>query len=172
MLARSVKSVLLAVVLTLAATAPARATVIYAITGAFTGDMDQAATHSFNISLPGTYQATLSDLLNPAIKGLELVVTATGGPTALVDIVFGVTSNPQNFLVSATSTGSYTAVVFGHPNARPTTGIFGGTYGIKIETDPPAAATTSVPEPGIWLMMLGGIGLLGWMRLRKSESFS
>jgi len=30
----------------------------------------------------------------------------------------------------------------------------------------------AVPEPTVWLMTLGGIGLVGWMRLRKSESFS
>lgn len=33
------------------------------------------------------------------------------------------------------------------------------------------AVLVPVPEPGVWLMMLGGIGLLGWMRLRRSESF-
>jgi hypothetical protein len=33
-------------------------------------------------------------------------------------------------------------------------------------------SVTPIPEPTAWLIMLGGIGLLGWMRLRKSESFN
>jgi hypothetical protein len=29
-----------------------------------------------------------------------------------------------------------------------------------------------IPEPGVWLMMIGGLGLIGWMRLRKSQELS
>ena len=164
MIARGVKSVLLAAVLTFAPAVPAHASVVFVITGAFAGDTDQSATYNFLISTPGTYEASLSNLLLPAIKGLELVVAVTGGPTALADIV-----GPGSEFFPATSAGSYTALVFGHPSARPT-GIFGGAFGVEIST--PTPAPTPVPEPGIWLMMLGGIGLLGWMRLRRSENFS
>ena len=31
------------------------------------------------------------------------------------------------------------------------------------------ATTAPIPEPSLWLMTLGGISLLGWLRLRKSE---
>jgi hypothetical protein len=38
-----------------------------------------------------------------------------------------------------------------------------GKYDLTV-SDP-----ATVPEPGMWLMTLGSIGLLGWMRLRNSE---
>jgi hypothetical protein len=159
MVARCVKSVLLAVVLSIVATVPARAAV-FEKTSAFAGNSDQFAAYDFNIGATGLYLATLSDSLLPPITGLELVITATGSATSLVDII-----GPGSQLFNATSIGSYTAVVFGHPNARPS-GIYAGTYGIRVD------GPTAVPEPGVWLMMVGGIGLLGWMRLRKSQSFS
>jgi len=33
-------------------------------------------------------------------------------------------------------------------------------------------AAAPVPEPTVWLTMLGGIGLLGWIRLRRSDTLS
>jgi hypothetical protein len=161
MVARCLKSVLLAGLLTLAVTVPARATVVFATTDAFVGSDPQKATYNFMISSVGPYLATLSDSL-PAITGLELLVTVTGQATSLADVI-----GAGSQLFNATSTGSYTAVVLGRPNQRPS-GLFAGVYGVEIATPVP----TAVPEPGVWLMMLSGIGLLGWMRMRKSQSFS
>ena len=41
-------------------------------------------------------------------------------------------------------------------------GTLGGLYSGAISVTP-------IPEPGVWLMMLGGIGLVGWVRLRNGR---
>jgi hypothetical protein len=137
-----------------------QATVVFSTTGGFAGDFDQVATYTFTIGTAGSYLATLSDSL-PPITGLELLISLTGSATPLVDLL-----GPGTQTFDALSIGSYTALVFGHPTARPS-GIFGGSYGVVVETNP-----APIPEPAVWLMMMGGIGLLGWLRLRKSENLA
>jgi len=71
MVVRCVKSVLLAVVLSIVATVPARAAV-FEKTSAFAGNSDQFAAYDFNIGAAGLYLATLSDSLLPRSQGWSL----------------------------------------------------------------------------------------------------
>lgn len=56
------------------------------------------------------------------------------------------------------------------PAARSFREVFSADFAPKGTTGVSGTlSVVAVPEPTVWLMMLGGIGLLGWMRIRKSE---
>ena len=84
---------------------------------------------------------------------LALAITRTGSTT--VQTLTG----PGEFTFTPTTTGSYTAIVFGDP------GISGGvelsTFGVTV---------AAVPEAETWAMMLVGMGLVGWQLRRKVKA--
>ena len=143
-----------------------QAAVIFATSGtdAVVASVNNASIDTYNFTAtPGTYLFQLTDL--SAING---------GFTSPFSTLAGevVKSNPfptpptiygapglTSFTFSVLSAGAFAAqvkaIVSGLPPAF-------GSYQLQI---------SQVPEPAVWLMMLGGIGLLGWMRLRKSENF-
>jgi hypothetical protein len=109
----------------------------------------QFKSYAFTIGTTGFYQATLADYGFPeAFTSLKLGIAQTAGP------LVGQISNVGSFIFNATTTGSYTALLFGTPTAE------GGSYSIKV---------AAVPEPEVWAMMLIGVGLIGYQVRRKSK---
>jgi len=77
-------------------------------------------------------------------------------------------SAPAPTTSASFDTGSQTLTT---PAARSFRLLFSADFAPKATTGVSVTLNVvAIPEPTVWLMMLGGIGLLGWMRLRKSES--
>ena len=124
-----------------------------------TGNSDQFAKYTIDLGV-GSYLASLLDFGTPAdFSYLRLVLTE--GVNTFVDTgnikPADVSNTPFN--VDSGHAGTFTAIVYGRPGVDK--GFFGSQYHFEID---------AIPEPGIWLMMAGGIVLLGWLRVRKSES--
>jgi hypothetical protein len=141
-----------AVVVALSAIANAQAVPVLEVTDTLSGNT-LSNSHSFTISTPGSYIATLIDnkIFTPFVE-LGLGVTKTGGAT------LGSTMSPGSFTFDTTSTGSFTAIVGGVVGAGP---IPVGTYSVSI---------AAVPEAETWAMMLVGMGLVGWQLRRKVKA--
>lgn len=119
-----------------------------------TGTLDASNlsdTHTFNITTPGPYLATLIDnALFVPFTAVGLGVTRTGGPT------MGSITSPGSFTFTAAAADSFTAVIGGVVPSGASIPI--GTYGVTIAL---------IPEPETWAMMLVGMGLVGWQLRRK-----
>jgi hypothetical protein len=114
-----------------------------------------AKTYAFTIAEPGTFLASLSDLGFPErFDFLSLAVTPKGGASTLGSILA-----PGAFSFEASTAGDYVALVAARPGSA--TGF--GFYSINII----AMSPSPVPEPQAWMLMVAGIGLIGWMRLRR-----
>jgi hypothetical protein len=126
---------------------------------------DQTFDYSFTPTQAGTITVSLTDLATPvAFDFLSFEINQ--GATLITPAPPPNPSSPFSF--DALANATYSLSVFAGSGAVPgqTAPHFFGKYNLTVSDAVP------VPEPGVWLMMLGGIGLLGWMRLRKSESFS
>jgi hypothetical protein len=86
---------------------------------------------------------------NPFNNSGEILLAHADAPgnTESLSLTFGPTAGGHMFLV-----------VDGITN-----GSLGGLYSGAISVSP-------VPEPTVWAMMLGGLGLLGWVRLRRGST--
>ena len=114
-----------------------------------------AKTYAFTVSTPGLFLAALDDLKFPeSFQFLSLAVAPKGGAAPLGSILA-----PGTFSFEASTAGDYLALLAARPGA--TTGF--GFYSINITQ----LGTAPVPEPQVWMLMLGGIGLIGWLRLRN-----
>ena len=133
----------------------------------FVGTQQQGKQYDFSLA-PGTYQATLSDVgVFAPFSFLSMLITEDGGsflsfssltPTALTFSIPNSEGGPYRATISGIA-----GVISGHAPAAESTYTFSLTA-LPAEVWPGAA----VPEPAVWWMMVGGIGLLGCMRLRKS----
>jgi hypothetical protein len=127
---------------------------------------DQAFDYTFTPAQSGVITATLTDLLNPvAFDFLSFQINS--GPTPITPPPVPVGTELRTFSFGALANTVYSLTVFAGSGSFQghTAPHFFGKYHLAVSEPVP------VPEPGVWLLMLGGIGLLGWMRLRKSESF-
>lgn len=113
-------------------------------------------THNFTVSEAGTYRATITDLssLDSFFDVFDLLqlqisevpyalvggLVGTPGGTAFIDFIVS-NAGPFAALVKATSTAT------------------GSGYQVRV---------TLIPEPAIWLMLAAGLGLLGFVRLRRA----
>lgn len=152
------RSLMLASALALAASASSQAAIVQD-QNTFAGTQQQSKQYDFSLSA-GTYQATLADVgIFAPFSFLSMIISENGGSFLTFS---SLTPTTLTFSIPAGEGGPYRAtisgiagVIAGHAPAAESTYTF---------------SITAVPEPAVWLMMLGGIGLLGWMRLRKSES--
>lgn len=110
----------------------------------------------FSITTAGKYLVSLLSVI-PTSTFDDLSVTIANYPA--LGTVYGTASlpSPSSFTFEAAA-GRYAALVSAFPTGK------SAFYQITV------TEVTPVPEPGTWLLMLGGIGLLGVMRLRKSEA--
>ena len=114
-----------------------------------------AKTYAFTLSEPGIFEASLSDLGFPEpFQFLSLAVAPKGGSSIL-----GSTSAPGTFLFQTSAAGDYVALLAARPGS--VTGF--GFYSINITE----MSSAPVPEPQAWMLVAAGIGLIGWLRLRK-----
>jgi len=115
-----------------------------------------ARTYAFDISAPGSFVATLSDLGFPEpLEFASLAVAPLGGSFAL-----GSELSPGSFVFTAPGPGSYVALVAAKPGAL--TGF--GFYSVNI------APLAAVPEPQVWTLMAFGLSLAAWLRLRHRRA--
>jgi len=114
-------------------------------------------THNFTISEAGMYRAAIWDLSAAddffdafsllQMKITQVPFTIVGGPGGTPGGIAYV-----NFI--ATAAGSFAALV------KATSG--GGGSGYQVEV-------TAIPEPAVWLMLAAGLGLLGFVRIRRAS---
>ena len=140
-----------AVSLSLAFVASSRAE-IFSTTDSLSGSGVGTKAYVFTITDPATYTATLIDLDFPdAFQLLKLGVAKTGsGP------LLGSTAAPGSFQFVASTAGSYSLLLVGQPGATQA-----GFFSINV--------AQSIPEPGIWFLIASGIGLIGFLKLRKEN---
>ena len=117
-------------------------------------DNPDVLTQSFSIDSLQQQRVSLFDnAFLASFDALAVAITRTGGATVATLL------SPGSTTFTPTSTGSYTAVVFGDP------GTFGGrsvsTFGVTVAV---------VPEAETWAMMLIGMGLVGWQLRRKAKA--
>jgi len=150
-------SFMLASALALMASASSQAAIVQD-QNTFAGLQQQSKQYDFSLS-PGTYQATLADVgIFAPFSFLSMIISENGGSFLTFS---SLTPTTLTFSIPTGEGGPYRATISGIPGIIPGKAPAAeSTYTFSI---------TAVPEPAVWLMMLGGIGLLGWMRLRKSE---
>ena len=124
-------------------------------------------THNFTVSEDGIYRATITDLVTVDPSFLDdfdlLSMKVTGVPSSGF---FGPAGSPGGvayFDFAVTAAGSFAALVKAISGSA---GTDFSAYQVQV------ARIGPIPEPGVWLLMLGGLGLIGWMRLRKSQELS
>ena len=132
---------------------PAMANVpIFETTGTASGSSGFVANaYAFRLDGPGWYQATLTDNSSPeSFEHLTLNIlngfTTTG-------LSLGGISGPGTFSFLASSAGIYTALLFGLPG-----GSGAGSFSVSV-----------VPEVETWVMLLIGVGLIGYQLRRKNK---
>lgn len=157
--------------------------------------IDPAQRAAQNLALPFSLaSATTIDAVLSAIHGsgtvslqiLADVASAPGGPalftTTLVNpagngLVSGIGLNlaPGNYWLAAVAapgfngewqgglTASYSLFAY-------TGGVDSATWGWAMAVNPPAARISAVPEPAVWLLLLGGAGLVGRIGRRRAQS--
>lgn len=117
-----------------------------------------ADVHYFTIDTPGIYQASIADLALSDQSGfaeqfrlLQLAVKQLGPASVL----FGKADlESPSFEFAVAAPGSFAALV------KAVAGCEGfGFYEITISQVGP------VPEPGNWLLMVAGLGVIGWRRI-------
>ena len=163
--ATSLRSLVLGSALALAASASGQAAIVQD-QNVFFGTQQQGKQYDFSLA-PGTYEATLADVgVFAPFSFLSMVITEDGGsflsfssltPTALTFSIPNGEGGPYRATISGIA-----GIISGHAPAAESTYTFTITGG-------PAWPMTAVPEPAVWLMMSGGLGLLGWLARRKSE---
>lgn len=109
--------------------------------------------YSFQITAPGSYEATLTDYNFPDTF-TSLALSINKAPTILGSI-----THAGSFTFNAATTGTYTALVFGKPGT--TTGF--SSFGLTV---------AAVPEPETYAMMLAGLGLVGVIARRRKTSMA
>ncbi len=137
---------------------------VFEKTDSLSGDSFQSVSYAFSIPSLGEYKAVLTDNVLPAMFDfLKLAITKTGGGT-MGSVELGV-SNTGSFSFLATSTGSYTALVFGDPGtiSLPKRGggsitVSAGTFGVTV---------SAVPEAETYMMLLSGLALVGVVARRR-----
>lgn len=115
-------------------------------------------TDTFNFSLPTGWSAgvgvssilgKLGTKINYDIQGLS--VSLDGNGSGLNVEGYNLTAGSHTFTVTGTATG-----------------IKGGRYDFYALAD---VVTAPVPEPSAWAMLLGGLGLVGFMSYRRRQYY-
>lgn len=168
-----VRSSFVVAALSVAACIPARAAITLSLPAAVdqsvAGPLAQAFDYSFTAPQSGLITTILTDLGPVPFNFLGFEINT--GATLITPHIHPGTPPPANqlrsFSFSALANTVYSLTVFAAADAIQgnSSPVFFGKYHLAVSD------IQVVPEPGIWLMMIGGIGLLGWMRLRKSETF-
>jgi len=123
--------------------------------------------HPFDVTGPAaTYTATITDELVPvATRFLGLYIFDPQGMRVPGQAETGTEATPPGtsawFSFNAAAGHNYVAYVLAR--AGDFQGIQPGLWKIQITEH-----QIPIPEPGVWLMMAGGIVLLGWLRMHKS----
>ncbi|HTS52594.1 MAG TPA: hypothetical protein VMH26_04915 [Burkholderiales bacterium] len=166
-IAASIQSVVAA--LALATCVSAQATVVFTESGtdSLVDGVRKAAadTHLFTIDTPGLYQASIVDLatlddtgFSDPFSSLELAVKQLG-PSGGFFGKAGLAPAPPSFTFSVDNPGSFAALV------KAVTGCDGfGFYEIDI------TRIAAVPEAEMWLMLLAGVGLTWYAKIRKGRN--
>ena len=116
-------------------------------------------THNFIVSQPGPYRATITDLsvtdsfFDPSSL-LQMKITDV--PITGFSHTAGTPGGVDHVEFFASAAGSFAALVKAISGAQGTQ--FSG-YQVRI---------AFIPEPAVWLMLAGGLGLLGFMRIRRA----
>lgn len=140
----------------------------FAITGGTVDDMtgDAMILHEGSglTFTAGAISVTYSDfVIDTATSMLTSTVTTMGGTPGTIDL-FTIDDSMNLFLTDAAAGGLTTA--FGAPNLA---GTQFGTATIDLAVTDPGA----VPEPGTWMMMILGFGLVGGaMRHRRRDKLA
>lgn len=114
-------------------------------------------TYHFNLSsLAPSYTATLTD--TGMFGGADQIGMSVLGPSMKL---LGTQMGSGSFNFTANELGSYTLVVAGKPKAPSNFDVFGASV-----VDP-----TPVPEVNTWLMLLVGLGMMGFrLHRRRGEA--
>jgi hypothetical protein len=133
----------------------------------FVGTQQESKQYDFSLA-PGTFQATLSDVgIFAPFSFLSLVISENGGSFLSFS---SLTPTTLTFSIPDGEGGPYRATISGIPGViAEHAPAAESTYTFSLTSVPgtpwPAA---SVPEPAVWLLMACGIGLLGFIRPRKT----
>ncbi len=115
-------------------------------------------THNFTISEAGIYRATITDLSGEddffdAFASLQMQISKVPfSPVAGPISVPACVASFVDFIVAGA--GSFAALV------KSTSDPLGSGYQVRV---------TLIPEPAIWLMLATGLGLLGFVRIRRAS---
>jgi hypothetical protein len=116
-------------------------------------------THNFTVSQAGPYRATITDLsvidaFFDASSLLEMKITDV--PITTLSSTVGTPGGVAYVDFFASAAGSFAALVKAISGSQGTQ--FSG-YQVRV---------AFIPEPAVWLMLAGGLGLLGFMRIRRA----
>ena len=115
-------------------------------------------THNFTVTHAGPYRATISDLsvtdgfFHPSTL-LEMKIVDV--PITTLSPTVGTPGGVAHVDFFASAAGSFAALVKAISGSQGTQ--FSG-YQVRV---------AFIPEPAVWLMLAGGLGLLGFMRIRR-----
>lgn len=115
----------------------------------------------------GIYKVDVHSVLPlPFFSFLEFDVYNNATSSLLASAIEG-SANPTFVLAAPTQIAAF---VSGAPGFLLSAGTPPHTFDLFKSSF--SATITLVPEPAVWLLMAGGIFLLGWLRVRKSEEIS
>lgn len=128
--------------------------------GSTTTPFNGAFTDAFTFDLidPGLIKGGVHSTSGLPFGIKKLTATITGGSLATPEMFWmDEHSDTINFLLEDLSSGHYTLTLNGT--------VFGGkgSYGGDL-----SAVTAPVPEPASWALLLAGIGVVGFVRTRRS----
>lgn len=149
-----VSGVLLLLASSLVGTSASADVVVLAKSEPVVGQGLSTRTYDFIVDTPGDYLGELLDLefLAP-FQLLAVGISETGGN------LISQQTQPGSFLLPSLGVGSYSALLFAQPGGD----NFASTFSLNIAL---------IPEPGGWLMIMTGLGLLGWQIRRRHSMLS
>ncbi|MCV2348949.1 PEP-CTERM sorting domain-containing protein [Paucibacter sp. Y2R2-4] len=130
-----------------------------------------------NLALDGTlmlgHDSMLGVSVSPGAAGLQSgLLAVTGDVTLDGNVAFTVDGAPSDSEVTFLTFSGVRFGQFSSANAYASDWTTGIRYNVAIiygDHSVSAKFTSAVPEPQSWVLMLGGIGLLGWLR-KQSHS--
>ena len=122
--------------------------------------------YSFASIVGQLYTVSLTDIGSPAPFDV-LLGNITEGPSLIGKLIVPKSGTDSVSFQALTSQTNISIFALAGLLPGATRAAYASEFYLSAQT-----SSTPVPEPAVWLMMLGGIGLLGWMRVRKSENLS